>query len=274
MKTMDEGEAPHGAPRDRAGDAGAACGEQRPSSCTAARDEATRSRPDSSCTASDQATSHTAKSCNREPGQAYEEALCCCGRCSELGDPVAGEAVGKELAIALRELPSALPGHVPVAMSAGHWAEGLAAALAGSQAASFRDWMAGSQLAATRPSIEEVSDLDADTGAVLHTDKGKPRRCEREGEGCRGQRRAAHEGLRSVGDAAFSLSPGRGRAPSGSPRCTQSRYSQKEGQHSRMESGSVRLSQGSLVSLKGGHAECPDTRVRMSDVVVRNSAIC
>ena len=104
--------------------------------------------------------------------------------------------------------------------------------------------------------------LHADAGTVLHTDTGKPRRCEREGEGCRGQSQAAHEGARSVGDAAFSLPSRGGRALSGSPRHTQSRNSHEGGQHSHRESGGGRLSQGSLVSPKGGHAECPDIRVR------------
>ena len=317
-----EGEVADVAPGDRAGDAGASCGEQRSISCTAARAEATRSRPDPSCTASDRtqlkAATESRDKLMKKHSPAVEGVQILAAQLQ------ARQTELEELAIALRdkahlveqlqervrveelaELPSALPGCVLGGMSALQWAEGLTAALAGSQATSFRDWMAGCQLATTRSSIEDVSDLDDDElwrrmnqvstvcGVVSvcgastgqpsvggsaqsstptraqssHTDARKPRRREREGEGCRGQRRAAHEGLRSVSDAAFPLCPCRGRASPGSSRDTQSRCSCKGGQHSHTESGVGRLSHGSLVTPKGGHAECPDTPVRMSDVL-------
>ena len=59
----------------------------------------------------------------------------------------------------LAELPCVLAGHAPGGMSVAQWAEGLATALPGSQAASFREWMAGCQVAATRPTAGEISDL-------------------------------------------------------------------------------------------------------------------
>ena len=155
----------------------------------------------------------------------------------------------------LAEVPSIHIGNAPGSMSAAQWAEGLATALKGSHAASFRNWLAGCQATATRPTVEEISDLEdeelwrrmnqastvcgnasdcgasdraavarrkctvlhADTRAALHTVTGKLRRGEGEGEGQGGhkrQRRAADEGLRSIGDAAFSHRPCRDRAVS------------------------------------------------------------
>ena len=60
----------------------------------------------------------------------------------------------------LAEVPSIHIGNAPGGMSAAQWAEGLATALAGSQAASFRNWLAGCQAAATSPTGEEISDLE------------------------------------------------------------------------------------------------------------------
>ena len=142
----------------------------------------------------------------------------------------------------LAEVPYVPLGHTPGGMSAAQWAEGLTTALPGSQAASIRDWMGGCQVAATRTTAREISDSEDDelwrrmnqaanglwSGVrlwcfdraavsqwqctVLRAVSWKSGRCEREGEGCRGQRRAAHEGVWSVSDAAFSLCSRKGRA--------------------------------------------------------------
>ena len=173
-----EGEVADVAPGDRAGDAGASCGEQRSISCTAARADATRSRPDPSCTASDRTQLKAATEIRVKLMKKHSPAVE--GVQILAAQLQARQTKLEELAIALRdkahlveqlqervrveelaELPSA-PGCVLGGMSALQWAEGLAVALAGSQATSFRDWMAGCQLATTRSSIEEVSDLDDD----------------------------------------------------------------------------------------------------------------
>ena len=62
----------------------------------------------------------------------------------------------------LAELPYVLLGHAPGGMSVAQWAEGLATALPDSQAASLWDWMAGCQVAATRHTAGEISDLEDD----------------------------------------------------------------------------------------------------------------
>ena len=73
MKPLDERERLQSTvdtPGDRTGDAGAAGGTARPSSCTAARDEAMRS-PDPSCLACNQTDPHTAEGGSRKPRQAH-----------------------------------------------------------------------------------------------------------------------------------------------------------------------------------------------------------
>ena len=95
-----EGETAVDASSDRKGDAGAAGGTQRPNSCTAARDEATRSRTDPSCLACNKTDSDTSQGCNRKPRQAHEDAHSRRRWSSELG---AKQTELEELAHALRD---------------------------------------------------------------------------------------------------------------------------------------------------------------------------
>ena len=149
-----------------------------PSSCTASHIEAVRSRTDPHCTSCDQATSHSDQGVDQELGQAHEEALCGCGGWSELDGPVAGSRSRKSSRLVERQSSAGgaaategargracgaalcAAGSCPHGMSAAQWAEGLATALPGSQAA-FNQGLDG-WLSGTRPTAGEISDSDDD----------------------------------------------------------------------------------------------------------------
>ena len=76
------------------------------------------------------------------------------------------------------------------------------------------------------------------------------------------------KGYGPVSDAAFSVCSLEGEPYREVPATPKAETLTREDSTPFIELGDGRLSHGSLVSPKGGHAECPDTPVKMSDLLL------
>ena len=183
--------------------------------------------------------------------------------------------------------------HPPGGMSAAQWAEELATALPRSQAASFRDWMAGCQVAATRPTAGEISDLEDDelwrrmnqpsAGGSAKSSTPKPRRSKGKvarsstptlgsHDDAKGKVKGAEgkERQHTKGYGLLATQPFRSARMEGEPH--EEVPATPKAQMGQLSQGSLGVGGSAITALSVRRAakqlQCPDTLVRMSDLLL------